>query len=199
MIPSSLGGATTENCGYFEYEAHGLAAWIVEGFSPGWRSRPLAAGSMQEVVDLLAPAPVRDRFVCVPVGHWTALLTSGPAGSDVGVLPIYAVRELACRAIRVASVSDSATFPVRMLEVYGPDGTPPLWIERSIVAAKDGARWTFEISGTPYAFEDQAVYANRVKAKRFTEEMLLGYLRALGVPIDGGPDWQQAILVERSP
>ncbi|HST85720.1 MAG TPA: hypothetical protein VLL08_28535 [Kineosporiaceae bacterium] len=46
------------------------------------------------------------RYVCVPVDSWSVLLTNGPFGTDVGVLPSYAARELGCRAVRAVRVDD---------------------------------------------------------------------------------------------
>lgn len=71
----------------------------------------------------------------------------------------------------------------------------PRW-GMSIAAANDGGRWVFETSGTPFAFEDLSAYANRLKKRRLTAEMLLDYLRALGVPVNDEPDWSAAYLVE---
>lgn len=198
-LPSAAGGATTQQVGYFELESSDLAEWIARGFDVGWKTRPAGVDSIDEAVALLRPGPDVSRYVCVPVGQWTALLSNGPLGTDVGVLPSYAARELGCRAVRVVSVDDTATYPARVLEVYGPQGTPPLAIERSIAAANDGGRWVFETTGTSYPFEDQSAYSRRAKASRFTTEMLYEYLLALGVPVDTNPDWANAISVERSP
>lgn len=122
-----------------------------------------------------------------------------PRGTDVGVLPSYAARELECRAIRAVRVDDDQPGnPARILEVYGPRGTPPLALERSVAAANDGGRGVFETSGTPYAFEDQAAYRRRAKLRRLTGEMLHDYLLALGVPVDSEPNWHAALLIERS-
>ncbi|MCE5289238.1 MAG: hypothetical protein LLG14_08335 [Nocardiaceae bacterium] len=199
-LPTAAGAATTSSVGYFEVRAAALADFIVDGFDGGWVTRPAGVASMCEVVTLLAPRAVVSRCVCLPVGRWTALLNNSPLGTDVGVLPSYAARELGCRGMRVVSTEDSATYPAHILEVYGPAGLPPLAIERSIVAAKsDGGRWVFETFGKPYPFEDQSAYVRRRKADRFTTDMLFDYLRALDVPVDAEPGWPGALLVERSP
>jgi hypothetical protein len=198
-LPSEVGGPTTEQVGYFEVGAGSLAAWIVSGFDAGWQTRRADVVSMDETVALLAPGSEVSRYVCVPVGQWTALLSNGPLGTDVGVLPSYAARELGCRAMRVVNVADTATYPARVLEVYGPGGSPPLSMERSIVAANDGGRWMFETSGQAYPFEDESAYVRRGVAMRFTSDMVYDYLRALGVPVDAEPDWRNALTVERTP
>lgn len=198
-LPSAAGGAATQQVGYFEVGWAVLADWIVSGFDAGWKARPADVASMDEAVALLHRCPEVNRYLCVPVGRWTALLSNGPLGTDVGVLPSYAARELGCRAMRVVNVDDTATYPARVLEVYGPEGAPPLFIERSIVAANDGGSWVFETSGNAYPFEDESAYARRAKASRFTTDMVYDYLRALGVPADAEPDWRNALTVERTP
>jgi len=197
-LPSPAGGATTEQVGYFEVGSPVLADWMVRGFDAGWATRPAGVASLADAVALLPPGGPVSRYLCVPVGGWTALLSDGPLGTDVGVLPSYAARELACRAMRVVSVGDTATYPARVLEVYGPEGVPPLALERSIVAANDGGRWVFETTGFAYSFEDRSAYTRRSKASRFTTQMVYDYLRALGVPIDADPDWTSALAVERT-
>jgi len=198
-LPSPAGGATTEQVGFFEVGTPDLAEWMVRGFDSAWTARPAGLASLKEAVTFLTPGGDVTRYVCVPVGRWTALISNGPLGTDVGVLPSYAARELGRRAIRVVSVDDTATYPARVLEVYGPGGEPPLALERSIVAANDGGQWVFETSGSAYPFEDQVAYSNRVKARRFTTDMVLAYLRELGVPVDAEPDWEAAQVVERAP
>ncbi len=199
-LPTPAGGATTEQVGYFEAAPAELADWIARGFETEWKTHSAGIASMEEAVALLPPGGTDvTRYLCVPVGSWTALLSNGPLGTDVGVLPSYAARELGSRAIRVVNVDDDAAYPARVLEVYGPDGGPPLAMERSIVAANDGGRWVFEMSGSPYPFEDQAAYVRRTKASRFTSDMVFQYLRGLGVPIDADPNWTGALIVKRSP
>lgn len=197
-LPTAAGGPTTEQVGYFDVGVAALAQWLSLGFDAEWAVRPARLTSMSDLVSLLAPGGEVTRYVCVPVGTWTALLSNGPLGTDVGVLPSYAARELGCRAMRVVNVEDTAVFPARVLEVYGPDGAAPLALERSIVAANDGGRWVFETSGAPFQFEDQSAYSRRLKATRFTTDMVYDYLRSLGVPIDAEIDWRGAIAVERA-
>ncbi|MGL4299068.1 MAG: hypothetical protein ACRCW4_08295 [Candidatus Neomicrothrix subdominans] len=197
-LPSMSGGATTAQVGYFEVPAEVLANWVVAGFDAGWSIRQAEVTSLEDLVAVLAPSVDVTRYVCLPFGRWTAMLSNGPLGTDVGVLPSYAARELGCRAMRVVDFDNAAEHPARVLEVYGPDGVPPLGIERSIVTANDGGRWVFETVGTAYAFEDQSAYARRTKSSRFTSEMVGDCLRELGVPVGQNPDWAEAILIERA-
>lgn len=198
-LPSPDGGAVTQQVGYFDIGAQALANWIVDGFDAGWTARAAGVTSMDAAVAILSPSTRVTRYICVPVERWTALLSNGPLGTDVGVLPSYAARELRCRALRVVNVEDTADYPARVLESFGPDGAAPLALERSIVAANDGGRWVFETSGSAFPFEDQFAYTKRSKASRFTSEMLIEYLRGLDVPVGTEPDWRNAIVVELAP
>lgn len=194
-LPTPKGGPTTHKVGYFDVEVGLFSDWMADGF-PGWHKLSGRVSSLDDAVELLRPGAPLNRYLCVPVGHWSALLTNGPHGTDVGLLPSHAARELGCRALRVVA-HDLKPYPARILEVYGPSGTPPLLTERSIGAANDGGRWVFETSGDPYPFEDLAAYLRPIKATRFTVSMVLDYLRALGVPIDQEPNWAKAFTIEQ--
>lgn len=197
-LPSAEGGATTEQVGFFETDVKTLAEWIQAGLDDmaGLAWQP-AYSSLAEAVAALEPDVRVSRYLCVPLRTWSLLLNNSPLGTDVGVFPSYAARELGCRAIRAVSVGDEAIYPARVLEVYGPGGEPPLALERSITAANDGGRWVFETTGTPFPFEQKDAYARRTKRSRFTTEMMNDYLLALGVPVDTAPDWGAALMVGR--
>jgi len=125
-------------------------------------------------------------------------MSNGPQGTDVGLLPSHAARELKCRAIRAVRVDDrEAEYPARILEIYGPQGELPLLLERSIAAANDGGHWVFETSGRVLPFEDEAAYRRRRISSRFTGEMLHDYLAALSVPVGSEPNWCTAVSIER--
>jgi hypothetical protein len=198
-LPSRAGGPTTQQVGFFAYDHRQLADWLVEGLDANWIISTPAWKSLDDAVQALSPAPILSRYACVAIDSWTLVLNNTPNGTDVGVLPSHAARELKCRAIRAVRVDDDEPgFPARILEVFGADGEPPLALERSIVAAEDGDRWVFETSGKAFAFEDGEAYRRRTKASRFTGEMLHSYLLALDVPADSEPDWNTAVVVERT-
>jgi hypothetical protein len=198
MLPSSMAGVTTQQVGYFACDLERFVRWLHGGLDGHWTVRQPKWASLAHAVADLELGGMLTRYACVRIDGWTVLLSNGPNGTDVGVLPSYAARELGCRAIRAVCVDDEAKYPARILEVYSPAGEPPLAMERSIVAANDGGRWVFETSGTPLDFENQSAYRQRVKASRFSGEMLTAYLQALGVPTDAEPDWGDARLLERS-
>src|SRR5918998_1825635 len=200
IYPSSAGGVTTQEVGYLQIGHAQAAGWIQQGLGDGWTITQPAPGwaSLDDAIRDLAPSVPLTKHAVLEVGNWALLLNNGPDGTDVGVMPSRLARDLGRRAIRAVCVGDKeAEFPGRILEVYGPNGNPPLLCERSIAAAKDGARWVFETSGTPFDFEDESQYLNRLVAKRLTCDLLYEYLRQLRVPIDKEPDWASALVVEK--
>lgn len=196
-FPSQIAGRTTQEVGFFDVDHQRLAAWLQADLgenctasSPGWTSAA-------EAGELLGQPGPWSRWAIIKVGDWSLILTNGPLGTDVGGLPIHVPEVFSCRAIRAFCADDDGPgYPGRILVVHGPDGTPPLNVERSIAAARDGSRWVFETSGTPYDFEDLVAYRHRLKKRRFTSEMLYDYLRHLNVPVDTEPDWSSTILLD---
>lgn len=198
-LPSRIGGPTTHEVGFFAYDHRHLAVWLVKALKAGWTMSTPDWESVDDALRALAPAADLSRYACVAIDGWTVVLNNTPLGTDVGVLPSLAARELNCRAIRAVFVDDDEPgYPARVLEVYGADGEPPLALERSIAAVNDGGRWVFETSGKAFAFEDQEAYRRGTKSSRFTGEMLHDYLIALDVPADSDPRWSTAVLIERS-
>ena len=197
QVPSNAGGAVTRTAGYIEQNARLVAPWLAEGLGPDFVVKPAGWDSLDAAVAALAPSASVQRRAVIPVGAWTLLLTNGPLGTDVGVLPSLATRQWGCYGVRATCVEAAEhVFPGRVLEVYGPGGVPPLMALRSITAMNDGGRWVFETSGEPFAFERLGEYEHRLKRRRFTSALLYEYLRALGVPIDDEPAWTRAVVVE---
>lgn len=198
ILPSSVGGAATQEVGYMERPAEGVAAWFLAGMSSDWKLRAGSWPSFEQALSELVPSAPMSRYAFIPNGGWTLVLNNGPLGTDVGVLPSLAAREWGCVAVRAVCVEDDGPgFPARILSVFGPDGTPPLLSVRSIAAANDGGRWVFETSGEPLPFERMVEYDRRRKTDRFTSGLLYEYLRQLHVPIDVEPDWANAVIIER--
>jgi hypothetical protein len=196
-LPSRAGGLTTQEVGYFDQGYRRISSWLHEGLSGNWRVRLPDWICLDDAILHLKPGTTLSRYACISLGGWTLVLNNSPNGTDVGVLPSQAARELGCRAIRAVCAPDEGPgFAARVLEVYGPGGQPPLAIERSIVAADDGGRWIFEISGKPFVFEKTDMYQKHVKAQRFSCGMLHDYLRHLGVPPGSQLDWTGAVVIE---
>jgi hypothetical protein len=196
-LPSTAGGLVTHEVGYIDAPPDKVAAWLRDRLGVDWSIRPADWDSLAQAVADLAPSPTMTRNAVVPVDGWTLILTNGPTGTDVGMVPSLAARELGCRAVRAVSVGDDeGEFPARVMEVFGPDGSGPLLARRAIVSANDGGEWVFETTGEPFAFERMDQYTSRRKSRRFTPELLYEYLRRLDVPIDAEPDWARARIIE---
>ena len=200
-LPSDAGGAVTQEVAYVKAKPDALGPWLRDGLDDGWTVRPVAWDSLMHAAADLAPSAPMTRYAAIAAGHWTLILNNGPHGTDVGMLPSQAARELGCLAVRAVCAvcvgDDGQECPARILEAFGPDGHGPLLSVRSIVAANDGGSWVFETTGEPWAFERPDHYACRRKTDRFTGELLYEYLRRLRVPIDEELDWARALLVER--
>lgn len=200
VLPSPIAGPTTETVGLFRCDARQLALWLAAGLGEEWSTRPARWDSIEALRDFLEPGRPSARKVLVPWGHWTALLTDGPLGTDVGMLPSLAARELDCVAIRATAVDpESNRFGAVVLEVFDPLSSGDLLrCRRTISAADDGGRWVFNQVGVPFEFEDLGAYGRRRIRDRFTPAMLHDYLRSLGVPVDADLGLDDTQVVERA-
>lgn len=199
ILPSDAGGAVTQTAGYIEQDANVVAGWLAPALGAGFGAHALAWDSLASAVAALSGSGPLSRRAVIPIGSWTLLLTDGPGGTDVGLLPSHAAREWGCNAIRATCVeAGEHVYPGRILEIFGPDGAPPLMSRRSIAAMNDGGRWVFETSGEPFEFEHPEYYTHRRKSQRFTSALLYEYLRDLRVPIDTEPDWGRAVSIEHN-
>lgn len=196
-LPSGAGGAVTQEVAYVETQPEAVAVWLQDGLGSLWSARSVTWASLEDAAAHLCPSAPLSRYAAIPVGSWTLILNNGPRGTDVGLLPSQAARELGCRAVRAVCVEDDdPEYPARILELYGPKGHGPLLLVRSIVAANDGGKWVFETTGEQLPFERPDRYSSRRKTDRFTSGLLYEYLRQLHVPIDAQPDWAGTVLVE---
>lgn len=196
-LPSASAGRVTQEVGYIDAPPETVAPWLRDGLGDGWMIRSPDWRSLAQAAAELQPSPMMTRNAAVPVDEWTLLLTNGPTGTDVGMVPSLAARELGCRAVRAVCVADSeGEFPARIMEVFGPDGSGPLLARRAIVVANDCGEWVFETTGAPMPFERPDQYTSRRRSQRLTPELLYDYLHQLDVPIDVEPDWAAARLIE---
>lgn len=200
MLPSSVCGTTTETVGFVACWPNVLATWLASALGPEWSQRVVAPASLEDLCGLLVPGDQLRRHALLRLGDWTAVLTDGPTGTDLGMIPSLVARELKSIAIRATLVdASSERFPAVILEVFDPLADDSLGCRRSIAAANDGGRWIFEQSGSPFDFEPVNEYSRGRVRDRFTPEMLIDYLRWLGVPVDVLPDLGAVVVVEREP
>lgn len=196
-LPSSIRGVTTKTVGLFQCETERLARWLTAG-PEGWAARPEKFDSLEDLCDRLTPGSQFRRQALVPWGDWTVMLTDGPLGSDVGMIPSLVARQLDRIGIRATAVDPgSARYDAVILEVFDPTATDHLLrLRREITAANDGGRWVFSQFGEPYPFEDLDAYGRRRIRDRFTQDMLHHYLEALGVPLGTDPDFGATVMIE---
>jgi hypothetical protein len=140
------------------------------------------AGRLDDALAALLPlttGPRRYAFVATD-SAWTAYFDNGWRGTDAFPPMSFLARELGCRALRVVARSDAA-----LLEVYGPDDTEWLNVERTVGSVLDGDRWRFVDEGARLPFEDESQYAARRIRDRFTLATLSEYADGLGIrPLD---------------
>jgi hypothetical protein len=145
-----------------------------------------------EALKALRPltAPIVTRYLFWPVDEdWTLYFDNGAQGTDAGPPSVLSSR-LGVGAMRVVmadEVTDPDSGQVRryratILECYS-GGVE----RRHIFVVNDGGKWKFGQSGEPFAFEDTAAYNARSISDRFTNAMLLDYLKKLGVDLAGEP------------
>jgi hypothetical protein len=137
--------------------------------------------SFADALDCLPPLSAEKRrklFVSTCSG-WTAFFQSGIQGSDPFPVMSMLAKLLRVTAMRVCVTPDGAMWHAVIWEVYAPPelgGQSPLGNRRSLAAANDGGRWTFDQSGEPYPFERIECYARPRRRDRFTRDLLSEYL-----------------------
>lgn len=149
-------------------------------------------------------APIITKYLFWPLDeNWTFYFDNGITGSDAGP-PCVLSSRLSVDAIRVAMVDETVEsssgrvtrYRATIFEYYSRG------IERRhIFASNEGGKWRFGHSGEPFPFENVAAYRARSMQDRFTEAMLLDYLRALGVDLrkfaSRSSDNQSGLLVAK--
>jgi hypothetical protein len=181
LIPNADTGRAFATVGWFELPTASLAEWIVKTWGGSAQQVPLDLRGLQALVER---TDVLTSRLLLPAGAWTAVLTNGPLGTDLGGLPVLIARAFNTKTIR-AVASNGAT----ILEVYV--GTK----ERNVYAADDGGRWKFGQFGDPLPFEDVSAYSRHRVKDRFTHDMLHSYLTALDVPPSDEIDLSRATVV----
>lgn len=133
-------------------------------------------------------SPIATKYLFWPVGQgWTLFFDNGVSGTDAGAPSVLSAR-VHSNAIRVVMSQEIVDAVTKKISQYGAtifeyhaDGIE----RRHVFAANDGGKWKFGQAGNPFEFEDVAAYNERSIQKRFTPAMLLAYLKALGVELDG--------------
>jgi hypothetical protein len=183
ILPSNEFGKTTATVAYFDCGPESLARWLENELGSPWHLSSQSFESTTELFSFLSPTAPWNRSAIAGIGSWSAYLSNGPLGTDVGVIPSLATRRLEVRS--VVAIDSKGLYPSVQLEVFDPGVTDhPSKCRRSVCSANDGGRWVFGDYGQPFSFEDQSSYGLRRKKDRFTSAMLGRYLHALNVPVD---------------
>lgn len=139
------------------------------------------------------------RILVASCGQWTALVNNGLFGGD-GTAPGPALsREL---GVECAVASNFPRYgpghQQTQLEVFAPEGEPPLIYVRSRSANATDGRWAWYESDTAFGFEQCDRYTARRKRDRFDRELLLNYLACLSIPArDETADGRATLLQDR--
>jgi hypothetical protein len=86
-LPSVAGGVVTQEVGYIDAAPDTVAPWLRDGLGDRWTTRTVEWHSLAEAVADLAPSPLRTRQAAIPADGWTLMLTNGPLGTDIGMVP----------------------------------------------------------------------------------------------------------------
>lgn len=142
-------------------------------------------GKLGDALNALYPctAPIVTRYLFWPLNeNWTLYFDNGVSGTDAGPPSVLSSR-LSVDAMRVVMANEVvnptsgqvAQYRATILEYYS-NGVE----RRHIFVANDGGKWKFGESGEPFPFENTETYKARSIQDRFTNAMLLGYLKELG-------------------
>jgi len=187
-LPNNALAPTTESVSFFAATGSAFLEWLTPGLdedSPSWVQREVVARKSSEILTLLhnrAEIGV-DRYLVLSQRGWTAVLNNAKLGTDMGIIPSLAAREMGCVAIRAtAVVQRDDIYGATILEVFDPAADLPLRCRRVVSAANDGGRWQFDQFGEPFSFEDEMAYTRRGIRNKFTPDLLKKYLDGLNVP-----------------
>jgi hypothetical protein len=176
--------------------ADAIAAYR-EGLNP---PPTLAHLGVLPIIDLMATLPplqmpYKRRLLVGTTSNWTTIFDNSRGGGDpyshARLATAHGVRAVAARH----APETQTALPATQFHLLGPTGEPPLMYVRTIDAGRfDSGRWEFLTSGTPQPFEDTDAYERSRVRDRFTREMLLNYLRALGIRADDPDFYSEGVL-----
>lgn len=180
---------------FLEWQQNILREW---GFRLEMTERP---GELSAALNALYPrtTPIATRYLFWPLDKdWTLYFDNGVNGSDAGPPSVLSSR-LGVDAMRVVMADESVDptsgqvtqYAATILEYY-VSGVE----RRHIFAANDGGKWKFGESGEPFSFENTSQYKVRAIKDRFTNLMLLGYLKELGVDLSDVGDGPSYLLTK---
>jgi hypothetical protein len=171
----------------FETVVEEMRSWK-RSLGAHWREQMFEDAPLVQQLASLAPleAPWTRELLVATQGAWTAHFSNDLGGGDSWPRVSYLGDVLAARWV-VASHTPPEQYPYPSTQLWlgGPEGEPPLHFLRTVAAGIfDSGRWQFEARGPVQSWEQPARYGERRIRDRFTREMLLRYLAALGIDAD---------------
>jgi len=151
------------------------------------------------VLEDLAPfeAPWTRELV-MPCGRWTAYLNNFTDGGDSSAVGPALARLLGIRCVVATHTPRfGPDHEATQMWVIGPDGEPPLMYRRTLEAVATDGHWQWDVSGTPFEFEDQSRYSSRRIRDRFDRGLLLNYLDQLGIPAAHDAEYGPGVIVQQ--
>lgn len=141
-------------------------------------------GSLDAILRELLPltSVERRRFLFIPThSEWTAFVDNGHQGTDAFAPISYLTKKIGCAGVRATDALPGRTQGGTVFELYSPEDTDWLNIERGISAIPTDGRWAFSASGPMLPFEKPEFYTRRQIKDRFDSEILKQYLGDLGI------------------
>jgi len=175
-------------------------AWFDGLAPPRRRYHELGATPVVDQLRLLVPlqAPPKRELIVGTSGGWTAHFDNSMLGGDPVSWVGHLSRQLDCQGVIATHIPRSQyVYPSTQFELLGPTGEKPLQYVRTISAGiYDEGHWRFDTWGAEQPFEESQMYSRRLVRDRFTRQMLLRYLSALGIEADDPAFYGDGVLIE---
>lgn len=190
----------TDTLGFLEctakHAADAFHAWQERTYTREGRKlfiQSVQTSNLEAALEVLLPLATRPNqwLFLDTASQWCAYLENGWRGTDPTPIAPLAGRRCKCRGVRATSIPNipmkkhgdqwRGSYGAEVLEVYRPVWTDIGNTERSICVLNDGGRWSFDVFGEPYNFEDTEKYCTPRIQDRFTHDMIELYLKHLGI------------------
>jgi len=130
-------------------------------------------------------APLTRELLVGTTGAWTAHFSNSIGGGNSWPRVSYLADQLETRWIVATHIPPHQySLPATQLWLGGPSGDSLGYVRTIAAGVFDEGRWTFETSGAMQPWENPDAYAAPRIQDRFTRELLLRYLHALGIDAD---------------
>lgn len=159
------------------------------------------AGPLETILRELLPLTSVEsrRFAFIPThSEWTAFVDNGHHGTDAFAPISYLAKKIGCTGVRATDALPGLTQGGTIFEMYSPEDTDWLNIERTISAIPTDGRWAFSASGSMLSFEKAEFYERRRIKDRFDSEILKQYLGEIGIDAFNTSFYtEESVIVEK--